>query len=574
MIVDDILANQGGPGRLTVLGCRAGAEAVVSWAQLHREAQRLATVLAEDGIGRGSRVGLLGDPATGLVAALQAVWLTGAAVTVLPLPSRPGAAHQLGHIATDAGLDLVIVDGKLAATATTGLAVPQIALSELERRASCASPLVVRLPDPTDLAILQYTSGSTRSPRGVPVTHAHLAANLAALRDVFQPERLHPLPMVSWLPLYHDMGLIGFLACAMSCGCPLVLQSPTAFALRPASWLEALSRHRAVATGAPDSAYRLVTPLLEAGMDIDLRAVRFMLSGGEPVSTATMRRFIAAAARYGLDPAAIVPAYGLAESTLVVTCSRPGGGLTTDPVDPEVLERDGLAAPPRREGRVRMLARLGRPVRGTRLRIVDPRTGAPVPERKLGEVQIQGASVVGHYWGEPPPPAGSWLRTGDLGYLAGGDLVLCGRAKDVLFAAGRNLYPSDIELVAGQVSGVRPGGAVAFGRPGEHGDRLVIIVESRSPDRSAVARAVALAVTAEVGMRPAHVIVVPPGRLPRTTSGKLRRAEARRRYELGEFPEPRQTLLKGRLDDQPRDRSGAVPLRTRRSVPAGARGTA
>jgi fatty-acyl-CoA synthase len=543
-IVDAILDTAGGPGTLTILGAGPGTGSDVSWAGLHRLARSIGAALADYGVGPGSRVGLLGEPTVALVAALQAVWLAGAAVTVLPAPGRRAATQRLRPIVTDADLHLVVADPDLAA-ARPELPVRLVALPELVRRAGSAAPLTVRPPGPADLAVLQYTSGSTRSPRGVPVTHGHLAANLAALREVFGHDRRHPpQQLLSWLPLYHDLGLVGFLALAMSCRCPLVLQSPTRFALRPASWLEDLSRYRAAATGAPDSAYRLVTPLLEAGLAIDLRSVRFMLSGGEPISTGAMARFTSAAARYGLDPGAVVPAYGLAESTLAVTCGQPGAGLTTDSVDPEPLERNGRAVPPRPGGRARTLARLGRPVRGTQLRVVDPRTGAPAGPQEVGEVQVRGASVVGHYWGEPPAPVGEWLRTGDLGYLDDGELVLCGRLKDVVFAGGRNLYPHDIELAAAEVPGVRTGGAVAFGVPGQDGDRLVVMVESRGADRSALCRAVALAVAAETGMRPAQVLALAPGRLPRTTSGKLRRAEARRRYECGEFagaPAPART---------------------------------
>lgn len=518
-IVDAILDRADGTGTLT-----AGEQ--LSWALLHERARRMAAVLAEAGVRPGSRVGLLSDTSADLVAALQAVWLAGAAVTVLP--PRPG---RLGPLLADARLDLVITAGDAIDTAP----VPALALAELATRAAGARPHPVRRPDPADLAVLQYTSGSTRDPRGVPVTHAHLAANLAALDDLFPADVLRAGPMLSWLPLHHDLGLIGFLAFPMSRGHSLVLYPPRSFALRPASWLEALSRHRAVGTAAPDFAYRVVTPLLAAGMELDLRNLRFVLSGAEPIAVPAMRRFLTAAARYGLDPAAAIAAYGLAESTLVVTCSRPGAGLTADPVDPDALERDGRATPPRAGGRIRLLARLGRPVLGTRLRVVDPVTGAPVGDREVGEIEVRGASVVGHYWGDPSPPAGAWLRTGDLGYLADGELVVCGRRKDVLFAAGRNLYPADIEVAAGQVPGVRTGGAVAFGVPGEEGDRLVVVIESRADDRSRLCRAVAAAVTAETGMRPAHVLALPPGRLPRTSSGKLRRAEARQRYQSGQL---------------------------------------
>jgi fatty-acyl-CoA synthase len=565
-IVVEILDRADGTATVTV----AGADPI-GWAGLHDYARRMATVLVAAGVGRGVRVGLLGEPSTHLVAALQSVWLVGASVTVLPPPSGRAAADRLGPVVADAGLDPVIVDDRLTTVVADALRPARIIpLGALAHRSRDATPARVRRPDPADLAVLQYTSGSTRVPRGVPVRHAHLAAQLAAIRDMIGHDPRDPHRMLSWLPLHHDMGLIGFLCYPMASGCPLVLLPPARFVLRPATWLTEVSRHRSTLTGAPNSAFRLVTPLLAAGLDVDLRSVRLMISGGEPVDPATTARFIAAAAPYGLDPAAVRPAYGLAEATLTVTCSPAGRGPETDVVDADRLERDGRAAPPRPDGRSRTLTRLGRPVRGVRLRIVDPVGGAPVGERVVGEVEVAGASVVGHYRGEPAPPAGSWLRTGDLGYLAEGDLVLCGRRKDVLFAAGRNLYPPDIEAAVDGVPGVRPGGAVAFGVPGEHGDDLVVAVEARGADRADVIRAVTVAVTVavtgETGMRPARVLVLPPGRLPRTTSGKLRRAEARRRYL-----EDRQ---KGHRDDpdHPHARTGAVGARPPRDVAAGARG--
>lgn len=573
-IVAAIVERAGGPGTLTVSGNGPRAQ-VVRWAEVHQQARRMAAVLTGAGVGRGDRVGLSGEPSVELVAALQAVWLAGAGSIVLAPPAGRAGPGALRPVLADAGVRLVVAGSTTSSriAAGAGGAVAELApvrvlpLAGLARQARSARPLPVRYPDPGELAVLQYTSGSTRSPRGVPVTHGQLAAQLAALRQAF-PLLRRPQPMLSWLPLYHDLGLIGFLAFPMSGGHPLVLQSPIGFALRPASWLAGLSRHRTVVTGAPDFAYRLVTPLLEAGLELDLSAVRLMLTGGEPISPAAMTRFVAAASRSGLDPGAVVPAYGLAEATLAVTCGRPGTGLTTDSVDPVGLERDGQAVPARAGGPARTLARLGRAVPGTRLRIADPRTGAPVRERTVGEVEVQGASVAGHYWGQPPAAAGAWLRTGDLGYLADGELVVCGRSKDVLFAAGRNLYPPDIEAVATGVTGVRPAGAAAFGVPGEAGDRLVVAVEAvRGADRRDVGRAVTVAVAGETGLRPARVVVVPPGRLPRTSSGKLRRAEARRRYLAGQL-DPL-SPQKGQTDDQ-----SHADHRPGGHAPAGARGTA
>ncbi|HZN17534.1 MAG TPA: AMP-binding protein [Micromonosporaceae bacterium] len=542
-VVDAIASagQQDRPAALTVAGTGSGVDTCLPWPVLHQQARRMASVLAGHGIGPGSRVGLLADTSVGLVTAIQAVWLRGAALTILPLPDRTGRPGQLAHllaVLADARLDLVVIDeGSREAGPALSEAVRVMPLSTLDLAATGAAPATAVRPGPDDLAVLQYTSGSTSAPRGVPVSHGNLAANLTAIAAVIGRDEVGPATSswVSWLPLYHDMGLIGFLALPMSRGCPLVLQSPLAFALRPASWLERLSRHRATITGAPNFAYSLMAQLLEAGVAADLSTVRTMISGGEPVDAGMMARFTAVAGRHGLDPRAVVAAYGLAESTLAVSFSRIGGGVTVDEVDRDTLERDGRARRAAAGRPARRLVRLGRAVPGTQIRVVDSRTGAPVEPRMVGHIEVSGPSVVGGYWGEAPRPSGGWLRTGDLGYLADGELVVCGRAKDVLFAAGRNVYPQDVEAAAAAVPGVRPGGAAAFGIPADEGDRLVVAVESRGADSTALRRAVAVAVAAETGMAPADVVTLRLGRLPKTSSGKLRRAETRRRYLAGEL---------------------------------------
>jgi len=524
-IVDAIRAGARSDGRLTVLGPDGAVAASLPWSTVNERAGRMAAALAARKIGRGCRVGLLADTSLDLVIAVQAVWLAGAAVTVLPPPARGGG--NLRAIVADARPDLIVT------TYHEAMGPPTMTLSELAAAADASpSPRAPDGPEPGDLAVLQYSSGSTRSPRGIPVTHGHLAANVAAIRAATDHETLHPGPAFSWLPLYHDMGLIGFLTVPMSCGCSLVLQSPAAFARRPAGWLEALSRYRATASGAPNFAYALLTRLLIAGMDVALDSVRFLLTGGEPVDAATMAGFAAAGARHGLDPRAIVPAYGLAESTLAVTFAPPGVGVRVDRVEPDALEYADRAIP---APNGRPLVKVGAPVPGTDLRVVDTRGGEPVGPRRVGHIEIRGPSVVGHYWGEAAPPHGSWVRTGDLGYLADGELVVCGRAKDVLFAAGRNIFPQDIEAAAAEVPGVRGGGVAAFGVPGQCGDRLVVAVESRGVDPETVRRDVAAAVLREVGLAPYAIVALPAGRLPRTSSGKLRRAEARRLYQCGDL---------------------------------------
>lgn len=539
-VVDAIVEKSGGAATLTVLG--AGGDAVTAtWSSVHDRARRMAAVLAGDGLGRGCRVGLLGDTSIELITALQGVWLTGGAITVLPLPTRvdqPGYAGNLIAAVADAGLDLVVVDDLMApAGAALSAETKVMALTALAGAAEGAVAASPAEPDPADLAILQYTSGSTRAPRGVPVTHAHLAANLTAIDRATDDGSREPPRMLSWLPLYHDMGLIGFLALPMSAGWPLVSQSPISFARRPGSWLEAITRYRPTASAAPNFAYRLITRLLAAGLRADLSSLEILLSGGEPVDAAAMTDFAAAALPCGLDPLAIVPAYGLAESTLAVSISPRACGMRVDVVDRALLETQGRAEPAGPGRATRQLVRLGPPVPGTSIRITDRHTGKPLPERTVGHIEIQGPSVVGHYHGGPPPGADTWLRTGDLGYLAGGELVVCGRAKDVLFAAGRNIFPHDVECAAAEVPAVRRGGVAAFGVPDAAGDRLVVAVESPSKDPATLRREVATAVVTEVGLTPSDVVVLPLGRLPKTSSGKLRRAETRRRYLSGALPD-------------------------------------
>nr|MDT0659075.1 AMP-binding protein [Micromonospora sp. DSM 115978] len=537
-VVDSIAEDPGG-GTLTVLDADGGVTEL-TWAGVHLRARRIATVLLGDGFGPGCRVGLLADTGVDLVVTLQAVWLIGGAVTVLPTPAgrdRSARRGQIRAVVADAGLNLVVFgDGVPAELAAPGC--PVAALPDLVGRSAGVAPVRVIRPDPGDLAVLQYTSGSTRLPRGVPVSHAHLAANLVAIRRATGHQFDHPGPLLSWLPLYHDMGLIGALALSMSCGCSAVLVSPVLFARRPAVWLAAIERYRPTWTGGPNFAFGLLSRMLRASPAADLSSLRQVVLGGEPVQAGTMAAFLAAAAGHGLDPSVLTAAYGLAEATLAVTCQPRGRGLRYDEVDATALEVHGQALPAPRGGRRRALVRLGGPVPGVELRIVDRRSGVELAARHVGRVEVRGASVVGRYWGEPPPPAGSWLRTGDIGYLAEGELVLCGREKDVVFAAGRNVYPSDVEAAVAAVPGVRAGGVAAFGVAGTGGDRLVVAVESVDRQPEVVRRAVRSAVLDEVGLTPAEVAVLPPRRLPKTSSGKLRRAETRRRYESGELTDP------------------------------------
>jgi fatty-acyl-CoA synthase len=536
-VVDAIAGRRGGSGTLT-----AGRD-TVTWAEVHDRARRITTLLRGHGIGPGTRIGLLADTSVELVAALQAGWLAGAAITVLPQPARQSIDAYLRHlrrIIADARPALVLVGDPFTPLA---IGARTADLTTFHARAMAVEPATPHAPDTADLAVLQYTSGSTGQPRGVPVTHGQLAANLAAIRVATQHDRVHGCHL-SWLPLFHDLGLIGGLALPMSCGCGLVLQPPSAFATRPIEWFEAIATHRATTTAAPNFAWGLLSRLLASRPDADpavhLGSLRMALTGAEPIDPSTVRRFTAEAARQGMDPSVITCAYGLAEATLAVTVSTPGTGFRVDIVDPVALEARGEAVPTT-EGR--SLAKLGRPVPGMRLRVVDRVGDRALTERRVGRIEVAGPSVIDGYWDDLPTRSGGWLRTGDLGYLADGELVVCGRESDLLFAAGRNVFPQDVETAVTTVPAVRAGNAVAFGvpRPGA-GDWLVVAVESRAwadaGTVETVRAAVRTAVVTEVGLTPRAVAVLPPGGLSKTSSGKARRAEMRRRYLAGELDQP------------------------------------
>ncbi|MEU7903367.1 AMP-binding protein [Actinoplanes sp. NPDC049118] len=547
-VVDAISGRRGGRGTLAI---GSSERATVPWGEVHRRARLVARDLTARGVQPGDRVALLGESHVDLVVALQATWLAGAAVTVLPLPvpsvEGPAYVDHLRRIVTDARPRLALAgdpDGLGAAAITPVVPVADlhaVAAAATDPGAPASAPAPV---SPADLAVLQYTSGSTRSPRGVPVTHGQLAANLDAILIATDHDRVHGSTL-SWLPLYHDMGLVGILCTSMTCGCDLTLLPTAGFAAQPRSWLEQIAATGATVTAAPNFAWALAARLLRAipapDPAVDLRSLRCAASGGEPIDPVAMAGFLASATPHGFDPGAFVCAYGLAEATLAVTVSRPGAGLRTDTVDREALERRGAAVP---AGTGRALTRLGRPVPGTRVRIVAAGTGGEarvLADRRVGRIEVAGPGVTGGYWGAPAAASDGWLPTGDLGYLTGGELVVCGRAADLLFAAGRNIHPQDVEALAVEVPRVRAGGAAAFGVPGGGiADRLAVVVESPSwadaDEAESVCAAVRGAIVAGLGLAPRQVAVVPPGELARTSSGKLRRHEIRARLLAGTLP--------------------------------------
>jgi fatty-acyl-CoA synthase len=518
----------------------------VPWAEVHDEAQAMATILQAEGMGPGSHVALLGPTTRAFVTAIQAVWLSGATLVVLPLPMRLGSieefAAQTRTRLRAADVDLVVVDPDLAPFVEPKEGDPPFrSLTDLTPGAGAPGPSQWHRPDvgPDDLAVLQFTSGSTSDPKGVQLPHRTIGANLDALATAASLDVERDV-LVSWLPLYHDMGLVGLLTTAMTNGADLVLGAPQDFLAAPGRWMEWISAFGGTATAGPNFAWVLAGRALKKGPTLDLSSLRVALNGAEPVDADAVEAFVEVAGQHGMRPGAVFPAFGMAELAIAGTFPEPLAGLRTDTVDGRVLETEGYAAPVAADAdNARRLALLGRAVPGLEIRVVDPVTGAVRHDRESGELEIRGTSVTPGYYGRPDANADlfrdGWLRTGDLAYLLDGELVVCGRLKDLIIVGGRNVFPEDVERAVAAVEGVRAGNVIAFGVDRSGKEALVVVAEARTgtagtSDHDSVRRQVADRVRSSVGLPAKDVVLVPPGSLPKTSSGKLQRSLCRQRY--------------------------------------------
>jgi 1-acyl-sn-glycerol-3-phosphate acyltransferase len=408
----------------------------------------------------------------------------------------------------------------------------------------------------SDPAFIQYTSGSTGSPKGVLLTHANLLANMRAIgRGV----EARPTDVgVSWLPLYHDMGLIGSWLFCLHQGLPIAIFSPLAFLARPERWLWTIHERRATLSPAPNFAYELcVRKIPDAALEgLDLSSWRCALNGAEPVSPATLDRFCRRFARYGFRREALMPVYGLAESSVALCVPPVGRGPKLDAVRREAFERDGRAAPAgAADGPALTFVSVGKALPEHEVRVVDD-AGADLPERTVGRLVFRGPSTTAGYFRKPEATAaitlpGGWLDSGDLAYQAEGELYVTGRRKDLIIKAGRNLVPQEIEEVASSVPGIRKGCVVAFGVSQEAtGTESLIVVaetrETRPVEKERLVSAVVEKVAAAVDLPPDVVHLVAPGSVPKTSSGKIRRAATREAYLEGELGRPRRTPLRRR----------------------------
>jgi acyl-CoA synthetase (AMP-forming)/AMP-acid ligase II len=522
-------------------------ETFLPWAEVLARAERAAAALAGMGVAPGDRVAIVLRTEPAFLDAFFGAWLAGAVPVPLYPPVRLGRmdeyAAATGRMISASGARLVVSHGGVRRLLGRAIERARPALGCRDAADLLSVPARgAREVAPADLGLVQFSSGSTVDPKAVALTHAALAAQADALVAATSPGPADVL--VSWLPLYHDMGLVAALLGAMSFPGPLVLIPPEHFLARPALWLRAISRHRGTISAAPSFAYAYAADRVRDA-ELEHRSLatwRLACDGAEPVSADAMRRFAARFERWGFDPAALVPVYGLAEAALAVTFGRPGRPLAGRRVDPVSLARDGLVAPGTRE-----VVSVGTPVAGVEVELRDGR-GRPSGEGRLGRIFVRGPSLMREYLGDPAATAsvleGGWLDTGDLGFVAGGELHVHGRAKDVVIVRGASHAPEEFEAALAGVPGARPGCAVALGLVPPDGDAeaLLVLVERRrdaaEPD-AAIEAAARRAVLERTGIAPHAVRVLAPGTLPRTSSGKLRRQEALRRFVAGTLAPPR-----------------------------------
>jgi 1-acyl-sn-glycerol-3-phosphate acyltransferase len=525
----------------------AGSPDDVTYDALHREAARAAAGLLARDVLPGDTVAVMLPTSRAYFVTFAGVVLAGAIPVPIYPPARPSQLpdHLHRHIG-------ILANARASLLVTVPEAVPlgHLLRSNLEglRHVIVPESLIgetgtaLPRPRPGDLTLVQYTSGSTGRPKGVALTHQNLLANIRAMGQATAASGADTF--VSWLPLYHDMGLIGAWLGSMYFGVPLVVMAPQVFLTRPSRWLRAIHANRGTISAGPNFAYELcLAKISDAELEgLDLSSLRLLFNGAEPVSPATVERFTKRFAPYGLRPDAITPVYGLAESAVGLAFPPLGRGPLIDRVDREAFARSGRAGPARPGERdpLRFVA-CGQPLPGHEIRIVDA-TGHELGDRREGRIEFRGPSATAGYFRNADATRAlfhdEWLDTGDLGYMADADLYVTGRVKDIIIRAGRNLHPEELENAVGNLAGVRKGCVAVFASPDPDGgaERLVVMAETRlTGDEARVAlRSEIVSTTVDLlGVAPDDVVLAPPRTVPKTSSGKIRRAASRDIYEAG-----------------------------------------
>nr|AYM52779.1 AMP-binding protein [Simulacricoccus ruber] len=540
----------------------AEREERLPWSEVYARARATAAGLRELGVREGDRVALLLPTSPHFMDAFFGALLAGAVPVPLYPPVRLGRLEEY-HRTTVRMLQLTGACVVLTDTRVRLLLGPSVAAARprlgcrtvddvRERGAERLSPVHV---SPDALGLIQFSSGSTVDPKPVALSHRVLMAQLEALRLETPVPEGAPAMGVSWLPLYHDMGLVGCLLLAAYHPGSLVLIPPELFLARPGLWLRALSRHRGFISPAPNFAYGLCLKRVKDAelAGVDLSGWTQALNGAEPVSVETLRRFSERFGRWGFHAGACRPVYGMSETALAVTFPPLGRGMRSVAADAGVLAREGRVVEAGQGARA--FASVGRPLAGFEVQ-VRGEDGQPRAEREVGRIHVRGPSVMTGYFGLPEATvralsADGWLDTGDLGFAEGGELFITGRAKDLVIVRGANHAPQAFEDPLESVEGVRTGCAVALGftPEGEEDEALLLLAEragaGEAADDATVEEHIRAAVLAATGIRPHTVRLLAPGTLPRTSSGKLRRQEALRRYLGGELHAPKKVSAVG-----------------------------
>jgi acyl carrier protein len=534
---------------LTLLEDETTVTATSTYGELRDRARKLACSLIGRDVAPGDRVGVMLPTSVEFFVSFFGILYARA----IPVPIYPPMRisqleehlrRQTG-ILRNAGAGVLIVP-------TEGRRLADLMRLQIDslKSVTCVSELEAdgrsySLPQGGDaeaVALIQYTSGSTGDPKGVVLSHANLLANIRAMGMAM--EASSDDVFMSWLPLYHDMGLIGAWLGCMYFGAPLYVMSPLSFLVRPESWLWSIHRYRATLSASPNFGFELCLNKIEdADLEgLDLGSLRMVANGAEPVSVLTLRRFIGRFERYGFAPPAMAPVYGLAECSVGLAFPPPNRAPRIDRIDRELLSTQGIAEPVEVDNPKPLeIVACGQPLPGHEVRIVD-QAGYEVGERREGRIEFRGPSATRGYFRNEAKTRellrDGWLDSGDRGYLAGGDIHITGRIKDIIIRAGRHLYPQEIEEAVATVPRIRKGGVAVFGvtDPASGTERLVVLAETNESDqlsRAALEEQVRRVTTDVAGTPPDEVVLAPPRTVPKTSSGKIRRSAAKELYERG-----------------------------------------
>ncbi|WP_394849013.1 fatty acyl-AMP ligase [Pendulispora brunnea] len=534
-----------------------GQERLCSFSEINAEATRRAAHLLARGLKKGDRVALVIPDSDEFVLSFLGAIYAG----IVPVPMYPQLSFKnvesyhdtVAHITRASGASLL-----LTTTGTRPFVEPVkdkveglksiVSVTELEGPAPGAIDHVKI--SPTDPCFFQFTSGSTSRPKGVVVTHGNLAANSEAIMIHGLAKDSSVDKGVSWLPLFHDMGLIGFVIAPLFTDIPVVFLPTASFVRAPRVWLDTIHRHRGTITYAPNFAYALVAKRLKDKdvQGLDLSCIKIAGSGSEPIQAKTLHDFAEKLKPAKFDPRAFLPSYGMAEATLAVTFVKHMTGMRVDTVDSLALQQ-GKATPPqngKNDGGTghQELVCCGHAFPDHEIAIVDEH-GKRLGDREVGEIIARGPSITPGYYQEPELTAQSWkqhdgetwLHTGDLGYMIDGEVYICGRIKDIIIIRGRNYYPQDIEWAVSELPGIRRGNVVAFSVDVDGEEQLVICAEAFQSDAAGLLEQITSTVAGQIGLSVHKVEIVPQGMLPRTSSGKPQRRKTKQMFLEGTLPQ-------------------------------------